>query len=288
MTEITVLGKGIVRIKAKAKGPTIGIVCNVHGNELCGRKAVQRVLSEYEIRRGALVLIDGNQEAALLNRRFVGSDMNRMFTKKLLSKENPKQDLLRAQYLAEVIPTLGLDHAIDFHSTSTETRYPFTVSFPGSEQLTELCPVPRIYGWPGRVDGTLVEWMNKNGIPTVVVEAGQHFSNRAVNVAEKTLLSVLSHFGLIELKKPLKTKRQKTFEVVEGAMVGDAGTFKFTRVYGSFDELKSGEKIARDETKTYRAPDMEELQILMPALQKNVTDGTSPGAYYLIKPTEKG
>lgn len=277
------LGIGIVSIKGKSKGPTIGIVCNVHGNELCGRKAVHRVLEKYEIERGKLILIDGNQEAALLNRRFVKNDMNRMFTKKQLNKKNAKNDLARAQYLAQVIPTLGIDYAVDFHSTSTETKYPFTVSFPGSEVITDLCPMPRIYGWPGIVEGSLVEFMNKAGIPAVVVEAGQHFASNSVRVAEKTLHSVLSHFDIIALDKPIKNKKQKRFEVIENISVGDAETYKFSKLYGCFDDLKPGERIAKDKTKIYLAPKEKGLQIMMPALQENITNGISPGAYYLIR-----
>ncbi|MEM9277281.1 MAG: succinylglutamate desuccinylase/aspartoacylase family protein [Pseudomonadota bacterium] len=286
MNKAVVVGKGIVEINAGKKGPRIGIVCNVHGNELCGRKAVHKVLSKYEIQRGSLVLIDGNQEAALLNRRFVASDMNRMFTRKQLANKKADQDLLRAQYLAKTIPTLGLDHAIDFHSTSSETKHPFSVSFPGSEKLTALCPVVHIYGWPsvtGTTPGTLVEYMNTKGIPSVVIEAGQHVAEASIRVAEKTLLSALSHFKLISLKKPFRIPAQKKFEVFDQVMVGDAETFRFTRQYASFDRLKPGEKIAKDKTRSYEVPDEKGLSILMPALQKNVTDGTSPGAYYLMR-----
>ncbi|MGI9350369.1 MAG: succinylglutamate desuccinylase/aspartoacylase family protein [Rhizobiaceae bacterium] len=283
MTDIRVVGNGIVRIDAEAKGPAIGVICNMHGNELCGRQAVHRILEKYEIKSGSLVLIDGNQEAALLNRRFVESDMNRMFTAELLAQKNPGQDLLRAQYLADVIPSLGLDHAIDFHSTSTETEYPFTVSFPRSEQLTELCPVARIYGWKGIIKGPLVEWMNDLGIPTVVVEAGQHVDKKSVDVAERTLISILSHHGLISLEKPFRMKAQNTFEVLEFVNFKDASTFRFKKVYASFDHLERGEVIANDSTRTYQVPDEEGLQILMPALQENVIKGISPGAYYLMR-----
>lgn len=277
------IGQGIVSIKGKKKGPTIGVVCNVHGNELCGRMAIHRILADYEIERGELILIDGNQEAALLKRRFVEGDMNRMFTPAKLKKKNAKNDLLRAQYLAKIIPTLGLDYAVDFHSTSTDTKYPFTVSFPGSEIVTGLCPMPRIYGWPGIVKGSLVEFICKQGIPAVVVEAGQHFEKRAVNVAEKTLHSILSHFGLITLEKPIKIKKQKTFEVTDVVMVGDAKTFKFEKQYNCFEIPKPGEKIAKDKTGTYKAPKEEGYQILMPASQSQVENGISPSAYYLMR-----
>ncbi len=286
MTTKTAIGQGIVQIKARRKGPTIGIVCNVHGNELCGRNGVHRVLSKYDIERGSLILIDGNQEAALLNKRYVESDMNRMFTKEQLKTKNAQNDLRRAQYLAKVVPTLGLDYAIDFHSTSSETKYPFTVSFPGSEELTELCPAARIYGWTGVVPGTLVDYMNLKGIPTVVVEAGQHVAESSIKIAEKTVLSVLSHYKMIKPKKPVTFRKQPTFEVLEQVMVGHADSFKFTRQYSSFDKVAPGERIARDKKREYLVPQERGLYVLMPALQKNVTDKTSPGAYYLMKKTQ--
>jgi succinylglutamate desuccinylase len=283
MATYTKAGHGILRIDGKRKGPAISVICNVHGNELCGRKGAQRVLQKHTIERGSLVLIDGNQEAALLNQRYVESDMNRMFTKDQLKQKKAGNDLLRAQYLAKVIPTLGLDMAIDFHSTSSETRYPFTVSFPGSEAITELCPAARIFGWPGIVEGSLVEWMNQQGIASVVVEAGQHVADKSVRVAEKTLLSILSEHGLITLKKPLKMSAQKTFKVIERVMVGDHDSFKFTRQYHSFERLTAAELIARDKTGNYHAPNMKKLYILMPSLQKNVAARLSRGAYYLMQ-----
>ncbi len=279
----SVVGQGILRIDGNRKGSVIGVVCNIHGNELCGRHAVQRLLEKHEIIKGALVIIDGNQEAALINKRYVEADMNRMFTAKQLKQKQAGNDLLRAQYLANIIPKLGLDMAIDFHSTSSETKYPFTVSFPGSEDMTGLCPAVGIFGWPGMVEGSLVEWMNNKGIPSVVVEGGQHVDERSIRVCEKTLLSVLSRHGLITLKKPLKLAAQKSFNVLERVMVGDHESFTFSRLYHSFDRLKAGELIATDKTGNYNAPTIKNLYILMPALQKNVSARLSRGAYYLIQ-----
>lgn len=283
MVKREVLGDGIVRIKAKSRGPSIGLVCNVHGNELCGRKAVHRVLKKYEIERGSLTLIDGNQEAALLDRRFVHSDMNRMFTDKQLSRPKPKGDLMRAQYLAGVIPGLKLDQAIDFHSTSSEMKYPFSVCFPEAEHLAVMCPVVPIYGWPGIVKGTLIEWMIGQGIPSLVVETGEHYSTKAVNVAEQVVLSVLSAYGLITLDTPLKQKSRPKFNVLEHVQVRHAESFTLSRAYASFDKLAPGELIARDDKWEYRVPQRDGLYILMPAVQDNVRKGISPGAYYLME-----
>ncbi|MCV6547068.1 MAG: succinylglutamate desuccinylase/aspartoacylase family protein [Cohaesibacter sp.] len=282
-----VAGQGIVRLIAKKKGPVIGpvigIVCNVHGNELCGRKAVHRVLSNYEIERGTLVLIDGNPNAALLGRRYVSADMNRMFTTKQLNKKNPKQDLKRAQYLAQKLPKLGLDQVIDFHSTTSETPHPFTVSFPGTKEMTSLCPMPQIFGWSGIVKGTLIEWLCNQGIPAVVVEAGRHEAQSSIDMAEQTLLSILSHFGLITPKKPIKFKKPPQYKVLERVMVGDHASFKFKKDYSSFEALKPGETIAKDKTQIYKAPNKKGLMMLMPSTQAHIDKKISRGAYYLMQ-----
>ncbi len=278
-----VLGQGIVELAGRKKGPTIALICNVHGNELCGRKAVHRVLAEHEIEKGRLVLIDGNQEAALLNRRFVESDMNRLFTKKQLARKKGPVDLVRARYLTEIIPTLGIDHAIDFHSTSSQMKHPFSVCFPEAEHLADICPVVPIYGWPGIVKGTLIEWMISQGIPSLVVETGEHFSIKAVNVAEKVVVSVLSHYGLITPMAPVTLKRRPKFSVLEHVKVTHAESFTLTRSYASFDKLSAGELIAHDNEKEYRVPEDDGLYILMPAIQDNVRKGISPGVYYLMR-----
>ncbi len=283
MAQRKILGQGIVEIKAKARGPRIGLICNVHGNELCGRKAVHRVLKNYEIEKGSLILIDGNQEAALLNRRFVKSDMNRMFTEKQLCRNAPKGDLKRAQYLASVIPGLKLDQAIDFHSTSSQMKYPFSVCFPGAEHLAAICPIVPIHGWPGKVKGSLIEWMINQGVPSLVVETGEHFSTKAVNIAEQVVLSVLSHYELITLKARPKHKRLPEFKVCENVVVSDAGSFTLTRPYASFEKLSPNELIAHDKKREYRVPSGEGYYVLMPALQENVRNGISPGAYYLMQ-----
>ncbi len=278
-----VVGQGIVRLTAEKEGPTIGVVCNVHGNELCGRKAVHRVLAKYEIERGTLVLIDGNPNAALLSKRYVASDMNRMFTKDQLTQENPEQDLQRAQYLAQELPKLGLDQVIDFHSTTSETPFPFTVSFPGTEEMTSLCPVPQIFGWTGVVVGSLIEWLCEQGVPAVVVEAGQHEAENSIDVAEQTLLSILSHFGLITPEEPVSFEKPPQYKVVERVMIGDHESFKFEKQYSSFEALKPGELIAKDKDGDYIAPTEDGFMMLMPSTQEHVDKRISRGAYYLMQ-----
>lgn len=283
MNNAEVIGSGILRIKGEANGPTIGAICNIHGNEPCGRKAVQKLLREHTIECGTLVIIDANPNSGILDRRFVISDMNRLFTDELLGQENPFHDLERAQYLAKTLPTLGLDHCIDFHSTSGQTRYPFAVSFPGAEQLTNLCPVPRIYGWPGNIVGTLVEWLCQNNIPTVTIEGGQHVAQSSIDVSFTCLGSLLSHFGLVSSIDKIEPEQQLSFEIHSHTMIEDTTTFKYSRIFDSFDELQPGELIAKDSVRSYSVPNEPGYSIMMPGLQDAITNEGRSEGYFLMK-----
>ena len=278
-----ILGPGIISVKGRKKGPTVGIIATIHGIELCGRKAAQNILRDYEIERGRLVLVDGNPEATILGRRFVDGDMNRMFTERTLSSKGSQQDLVRARYLAEFLPTIGIDFAVDCHSVSSRTPRPFAISFPGTEELVQLCPMARIYGWRGIVKGTLAEWLCNHGTPTVVIEAGQHEAAASVRQTERTLVSVLARHGVITPKKPVPARRQQAFDVVENVQIADPDTFAFHRDYASFDALEPGEKIATDAKRTYRVPPEEGFTILMPTTMEVIRNGTAAGAYYLMR-----
>ncbi len=289
MTETAILGHGIVELKSHRPGPRIGIICNIHGNESCGKLALNEFLSCHELLSGSLVIIDGNPEAALLNRRYVQSDMNRMFSAKNLSISNPTGDLKRAQYLAQIIPKLNLNYAIDIHTTSGETSLPFTVSFPGSENITRICPIPKIYGWKGIIEGTFVEWMNTQGIQTLGIEAGQHIAKNSIDVAVGVLKAILNEYGLFKIQPDAtgtahqRGMNEQSFEVIENVEIQHPTSFTYKDSFTGFDELRAGQVIATDNYTQYTAPNEEGFHILMPALKSNIISGLSKSAYYLMR-----
>jgi hypothetical protein len=125
--------------------------------------------------------------------------------------------------------------------------------------------------------------MCEAGVPTVVVEAGQHEAAAAVRHAERTLLSVLSFHQLISLDKPSTFKKQKEFDVIENVQIKDRDTFVLSKVYDNFDKLVPGEIIAKDTKKTYQAPKEDNYSLIMPTTMELVRNGTASGAYYLMK-----
>lgn len=169
-----------------------------------------------------------------------------------------------------------------------DTAHPFTISFPGSEELTELCPFPKIYGWNGIITGTFVEWMNLSGIPTVGIEAGQHSDPESTLVAEHTLKILMIEQGLLipqnllSEKLHIKIYPEHTYKVVENVIVDDGESFEFQRPLKGFDALRPNEIIARDSNKIYYAPSEQGYHVLMPAVIDNIKSGISKSAYYLM------
>ena len=244
---------------------------------------MQRILKSHAIKTGRLVLIEGNPEAHLISRRFVDTDMNRVFTYETLTSDSQNQDLARARYLTQVIPELGLDLAIDFHSVSSETAHPFTVCFKEAVELASLCMTPVIHGWEGIVVGSLCEWMCKIDIPTVVVEAGLHEAVEAVDQAERTLHSILSHHALIELDQPIEMPGFAEFDVLENVTIKDTKTFKLAKSYASFEKVEANQLFGTDKTGEYRIPAGDDYFLMMPSTQENIDSGITSSAYYLMK-----
>lgn len=285
--ETQVLGVGIVSITAALPGTRVGVVCNVHGNEPCGRSAIRQLIENCSLTSGSLVLIDANPEAALLDQRCVARDLNRSFTEKAFSRSDPDHETARAHYLAKTLPTLGISSVIDLHSTSSATKFPFAVGFSGSEPLLEICPVAQISGWSADVmEGTLVEWLCQQGIPAVTVECGQHRSQEAVDVATNVLTNLLGRLGVLSSVEQPPDKRPVGYEICDRVGVTDPTSFLYTGSYRSFDELMPGELIATDKDREYRAPEVSGYSLLMPGEQNAINNGTVPDAYYLIRSTE--
>ncbi len=65
-------------------GPVVIAVCGIHGNEPAGARAAAAVLEDLERRRppfrGEFVALSGNLEALARGRRFIDTDLNRMWT----------------------------------------------------------------------------------------------------------------------------------------------------------------------------------------------------------------
>jgi len=72
----------IGRVRGNAPGPTLIVTAAIHGNEVAGVVAAERVLERIDrsALRGELVVLAGNVAAMALGKRYQVKDLNRVWT----------------------------------------------------------------------------------------------------------------------------------------------------------------------------------------------------------------
>src|SRR4051812_48164568 len=76
--------QGVVRITSDVSGPRIAMFGGIHGDEVSGIHAIEKVLFDFfggkrALARGSLTLARANEQAIAAERRYVKHNMNRMF-----------------------------------------------------------------------------------------------------------------------------------------------------------------------------------------------------------------
>lgn len=236
--------------------PHVGIIGALHGNEVAGLRAIERVREEADamcerLRQGTLLLIHGNPLATEQRRRFSegGTDINRLFAYHYvddLAKPAWTYEHHRALELRPLVQ--GLDAMLDLHSASAPT-VPFAIC-DGTLDAVSLaqktgCHVT--WGWDG--PGMLMEHVSIGalvaaGRPAISVECGQHADPGTADVAFEVLTRFLGALAVSE--HPVAERGGDTFELF-GRVVKPTHTFELSQSFQSFDRLDPGQVLGRGE-----------------------------------------
>ncbi len=236
-------------------GPHLLVMGAVHGDELCGPRAIERVRAE--IRDGRLPLECGrvtfvpvaNPAAYAVRRRYVEKNLNRIFAR----HEAPSCEEERiATALCDVVDSC--DYLLDIHSFHTP-GVPFvfrdytdatTVAF--AENLGfpyVLSGWPELYGTEaasGLNMGDTVQYAHSQGKTAVLVECGQHEEEAAVALAEACIANALRHLGLVGGGAQVEAPREVRFSHV-WVMPEQGG--KLLRGWQNLDSVVAGEPLAQ-------------------------------------------
>jgi predicted deacylase len=281
MTEPSDLHFKSVSYSGLEHGPRLIVTGAVHGNEVCGPKAIGRVLDEID--SGALKIVRGtvtfvpvtNPLAYAKNDRIGDRNLNR----NLAPTDQPKdfEDRI-ANWLC---PLLEQHEALlDLHSTRAATQ-PFATIGPKDNEGTlqpfkhsakERALVKRlgvsrfVEGWleayakgvarrvkegtgsdlnrsPIYAVGT-TEYMRSAGGYAITLECGQHEDPKSVDVGYRAIHNALAFLGISDEKPPPPVERYEALrlhEVVDRNHAED----QFARTWSSFDPVKKGELIAK-------------------------------------------
>jgi succinylglutamate desuccinylase len=190
--------------------PFIAIIGGMHGNEPCGRIAIEALIERASngtlpVQDGTLVLIHGNPAASKEGLRHTadGTDLNRLFSyafEENLPLERWTPEHHRALAMRPILEEL--DAALDLHSASAPTP-PFGIV----STVTESRPLGRelglpylTHGWegPGLLgDQVLLNVLTKRNKPSFAVECGQHDDPQSAQRAHDTAAHFLVATGIL-------------------------------------------------------------------------------------------
>ncbi|WP_435359217.1 succinylglutamate desuccinylase [Haloarchaeobius sp. DFWS5] len=168
--------------------PVLAVVTTVHGDEVCGSKALERILAADPTVRRPYLAVVANEAAHELGVRFVDEDLNRAFP------GDRDADTHEGRLAAELLAELDGLPVIDLHSTLSTPR-PFAL-------YQQLTPTTRrllaATGLSDAVDISHVPGGLVGCVDGVAVECGLKGSEAAVDAAEDLIWNVLAAFGVVD------------------------------------------------------------------------------------------
>lgn len=276
-------------------GSTIVFFAGIHGNEFAGVAALNNALKTVkpEQVKGEIYGIYGNIEALKLSKRFIKSDLNRMWTLDQLESLAHKSELTYEEIeqieLFRLIERLLNSHTeplyfIDLHTTSSKTLPFITINDAMINRKFSRCfPVPVVLGIEEYLEGPLLSYLNKQGFVSLGFEGGQHMDPLAIKNCEAFVHLALNCSGA--LKKPVhknlkvyedhlkKASDQvsSVFEVIKKHHIQPKETFKMEDGFISFQNVKKDTLLAYSNGRPLYAH--HNAKLFMPLYQKSGNDG---------------
>lgn len=197
-------------------GPTIVVIAGLHGNEPAGVVALHELIGQLKMKRpecrGQIIGLAGNLAALSQARRFIHSDLNRLWLPDLIKKlseqgsnnshepcaEHSELRELHSQIVQILRTEQGPFYFIDLHTTSSVSP-PF---IPFDDTLTnrkfvQNFPVPCVLGIEEFLPGTLLSYLVRFGVVTFGYEAGKHEDPRSVDFHRAILVLAMLQTGML-------------------------------------------------------------------------------------------
>lgn len=246
-------------------GPTVVVSALVHGNEVCGALALDRLLSDgLRPAAGRLSLVFVNvgafqqfSPAAPLANRFLDEDFNRLWHGGILDGPRGSRELDRARALRPLFDEA--DFLLDIHSMSTTTE-PLMMAGPTDKGLALAKRIGRpttIVRDEGHAAGPRLRDYGDFIDPAsqrnaLLIECGHHFAADSAEVALDVTLRFLAAVGSVtaataEAYGPATGDgTQRTIEVTE-RVTAKSDSFRFVRPFRGMDVVPvAGTLIATD------------------------------------------
>ena len=199
--------RGVVRIAGDMDGPRALFFSGIHGNEVSGVHAIEKLLFDFfggarVLKRGTLTLVRANEEALAAEQRYLKLNMNRLFRDGYgEGVDRTCYEFLRSQQLKPLLETC--DYFLDFHSAPS-AQEPFLVAERKAVDFYRRLGIGQIItGWSkfsaGSIGGDAGNFAGSHGAVAATLESGSHFDKSAIDVSYSTAIAMLQLLDMIEL-----------------------------------------------------------------------------------------
>ncbi len=274
---------GFTTLDSGRPGPHVGAIGLMHGNEIAGAIALDRLLrAGFTPLRGRLTLGFANLAAFArfdfrqpTTSRFVDEDLNRVWSAAMLDGNRQSNELARAREIRPLVEQM--DILLDLHSMLWPSD-PLILSGPsatGRDLALAIGMPPLVVADRGHASGPrLIDYAacSSGSSPQagVLVEAGQHWEPETVLTTLACIAALLRHAGMATthpaLPPPAAAPRPRFAEVTQAVTASTSG-FAFLRSFRGGDVVpRRNTLIALDGTTEIRTPH-DACLLVMPSLR---------------------
>lgn len=272
----------VTSVAADTPGPHVMLSALMHGNEICGAIALDRLLrAGLKPARGRLTVAFANI-AAYQNfsriepaaSRYVDEDMNRVWDARALDGPRQSQELRRARALRPIVDTV--DYLLDIHST-TNLNPPMMLTGIAQKHLD----FAKGMGFPamlvrdeGHEGGSRLRdyarFADAGSAPiALLIESGQHWARQTAETASECVWRFLAATGILSQADAAPwharpREAQRVIQVTDRITI-QSDAFRFFEAYEGFEVIpRAGTIIARDGGHDIRTP-YDDCVLIMPS-----------------------
>jgi succinylglutamate desuccinylase len=247
---------GVIRITTDAKGPRVVMFSGVHGDELSGIHALEKLFFDFftgarTLLKGSLTLARSNAHAIAAERRYVKYNLNRMYKDEYGPDiDRSEYEYTRAQELKSILREC--DYFLDLHSAPI-AQEPFLIAEKHAIEFFSKLGLPHIImGWNkfsgGTTGGDGENYANMHGAIAATLESGSHFEKRSNDVAYRTVITMLSLLGMIEAVKDVSHAEAEIIDMY-AVVTKEADDFRYAGNVANFQRFKRDEAFAFQNSK---------------------------------------
>ena len=242
----------VVRLRSDGDGPRVVIFGGVHGDEVSGIHAIEKLFFDFfvgtrQLRRGSLTLARGNEQAIVAERRYLKHNLNRMYREEYGPEiDRSSYEYKRAQELESILH--DCDYFLDLHSAPTAGE-PFIVVEQFAVGFYAKLGIPKIMtGWSkfssGAIGGDGENYANAHGAKSATLESGSHFDKRSNDVAYRSVVSFLSLLEMIPRPEPQPAAAPLELVDVYDVVLKEFDDFRYAGTVDNFKFIAKGQPFA--------------------------------------------